>query len=248
MQNLGDFGKKVVKEAHLSQIDEILSHSGYKAEDILVVFDFNYTLMYPLVSCLHKNNIDKNKQEFKTIISRLSHEQADKMLSRMMANTSQNLINNALPSFLGKYAKVNFLVCSSALAKNADAYLDLLEKNGVKITNNYNLQNFEFSKFPEYISGYPVYKNGIIATNRNSKGKILLSFLKKIPIVPKLIVFVDNSADKLEDVKAAVKSLKNTNLIIVEYQEYKNKSVPEVSKDEFLKYWNEQIDKFLHQM
>ena len=84
---------------HLSQIDEILSHSGYKAEDILVVFDFNYTLMYPLVPCLHKSNIDKNKREFKAVISRLSHEKADEMLSRMMASTSQKLINDALPSF-----------------------------------------------------------------------------------------------------------------------------------------------------
>lgn len=230
----------------LSQIDDILSHFTQRPEDILVVFDFNYTLMYPLIPCLHKINIDTNKSEFKTIVGQLSHEQADKMLTGMMATQNQKLINEELPQFLKKHSKVNFLVCSSSLEKNADAYLSLLNKNNMKIINSYNLPNFEFLDFKEYLSGHPVYKNGVIVTNRNKKGEILLSFLRRIQRQPKLIIFIDNSVDKLEDVKAAIKSLKNINLIIVEYSEYKKKAVPKVSKEQFTKYWNKQVEEFLH--
>ena len=236
------------RASNLSQIDKLLSHSKYIDEDVLVVFDFNYTLMYPINPCLHKNNIDKNKSEFKAIIGRLSHEQADQMLSKMMATQEQKLINDQLPSFLEKYSKVNFVVCSSSLENNADVYSNLLLKNGVKITNSYNLPNFEFLEFSKYISGYPAYKNGIIVTNRCSKGKVLISFLKRISHFPKVIIFIDNSGDKLEDVKVAIKSLKNIKLVlVVEYLEYKNKIIPEVSKVQFSKYWNEQVEKFLTQ-
>ena len=164
----------------------------------------------------------------------------------MMATQNQKLINEGLPSFLKKHSKVNFLVCSSSLEKNADAYLSSLNKNNLKIINSYNLPNFEFLDFQEYLSGHPVYKNGVIVTNRNKKGEILLSFLKRIQRQPKLIIFVDNSADKLEDVKATIKSLKNIKLIIVEYSEYKKKVVLKVSKEQFTKYWNKQVEKFLH--
>ncbi len=72
-----------------------------------------------------------------------------------------------------------------------------------------------------------------------------MSFLKRIAHKPKLIIFIDNSADKLEDVQAAVKSLKDTKLIIIEYLEYKNKALKKVSEQEFRKYWNEQVKNFL---
>lgn len=231
---------------NLSHIDAILSHTTqFNPEDILVVFDFNYTLMYPTIPCLHKNNIDANKSAFKEILGQLSHEQADVMLSQMMATENQKLINDELSSFLKKYSEVNFIVCSSSLEKNADAYLKLLSRNNIKISNGYHLGNFKFSDFKEYLSGRPVYKNGIIVTNRRNKGEILVSFLKRISHKPKLIIFIDNSADKLEDVQAAVKSLKDTKLIIIEYLEYKNKAMKKVSEQEFRKYWNEQVKNFL---
>ena len=233
------------KAANLSQIDDILSHSMRKLEDILVVFDFNYTLMYPLTQCLHKINIDTHKNEFKTIIGQLSHEQADKMLTQMMATQNQKLINERLSAFLKKYSKVNFIICSGSLEKNVDAYLSLLNKNCIKIHNSYNLRDFEFLEFPEYLSGHPVYKRGIIITNRCSKGDVLVSFFRRIAPKPKLIIFIDNSTSKLEDVKAAVKSLKNVNLIIVEYSEYKDKPIPKVSKEEFSRYWYQQVKNFL---
>ena len=94
--------------------------------------------MYPLDSCLHINNIDQHKQLFKKALEKLSHSEADRLLSGLMANQNQSLINSDLSSFLKKYNEVNFLVCSSSLRSNIDAYLNLLHKNGVAIENNYN--------------------------------------------------------------------------------------------------------------
>lgn len=232
--------------ADLTFIDSLLDKSSeFDPHDVLVIFDFNYTLMYPTIPCLHKNNIDAHKDIFKKVLKKLSHEQADLMLTQMMATEKQKLINDQLSALLKKYADVNFLVCSSSLEKNADAYLKLLNKNNIAITNSYNLENFKFLDFEEYLLGHPVYKNGVITTNRRKKGEVLISFLKRVSRRPKLIIFVDNSADKLDDVKLALTSLKNTKLIIVEYSEYKNASIPQVSAQEFTAYWNEQVDDFL---
>ena len=227
-------------------IDSLLTEAMLNPKDILVVFDFNYTLMYPSIPCLHKNNIDAHKDIFKEILKKISHEQADLMLTRLMATKNQKLINDQLSTFLKKHSDVNFLVCSSSLEKNAEAYLNLLNENNITITNNYNIKNFRFLDFKEYLSGHPIYKNGIITTNRRKKGEVLINFLKRISRKPKLIIFIDNSADKLDDVKFAVKSLKNMKLIIVEYSEYKNIQIPKVSEQEFKKYWNKQVENFLN--
>ena len=230
----------------LNFIDSLLTKTTLNPKDILVVFDFNYTLMYPTIPCLHKNNIDAYKDIFKKILKKISHEQADLMLTQLMATKNQKLINNQLSTFLKKHSDVNFLVCSSSLEKNAEAYFNLLNKNNITITNNYDIKNFRFLDFKEYLSGHPIYKNGIITTNRRKKGEVLINFLKRISHKPKLIIFIDNSVDKLDDVKSAVKSLKNVKLIIVEYSEYKNISIPKVSEQEFKKYWNKQVENFLN--
>lgn len=231
---------------NLEQIDQLLavSLSQYKPHEILVVFDFNYTLMYPLDPCLHINNIDQHEQIFKKALKKLSHSDADKLLCGLMANQNQRLINGDLPAFLKKYDGVNFLVCSSSLKSSIDAYLNLLRKNGVTIKNNYNLSIFEFDEFSEYLSAHPIYKNGVIVTNRVDKGKILKSFFNRIRLKPKLIIFVDNNLKKIESVKNAANELLNTKLIAVEYSEYKTKNVFQVSETEFKNYWENKVKSF----
>lgn len=233
---------------NLRQIEQLLSETltHYNAKDILVIFDFNYTLMHPISPCLHKKNINQYKQIFVKILKQLPRVDADKMLCKLMAEKNQRLVNEKLPLFFKNYEAqgVNFLVCSSSLKNNVDSYVQSLRKNGIKITNSYNLQNFEFSEFKEYATGKPTYKDGCIVTNREEKGAILVSFIKRISRKPKLVIFVDNSTDKLEAVKNAVSKDSNIQLIIVEYLEYGKENIKAVSENEFRKYWNERKKEF----
>ncbi len=229
----------------LAVVDSLVSTSEFNPKDILVIFDFNYTLTHPTVPCFHKDNIDAHKKIFKKILKRLSPEQIDLMLSQMKSTEAQELISNEFSTFFKKHLDVNFLVCSSSLEQNADDFLKFLNENNVIVRNGYNLENFSFLNFKEYLSGHPVYKNGVIVTNRAKKGDILIDFFKRISRKPKLIIFVDNSVKKLDDVKNALKTLPNTKLIIVEYCGYKNKKIPSVSEEEFTAYWSKKVEDFL---
>lgn len=235
---------KMEHTENLSNIEAILEREAqtYAPEDILVVFDMYYTLVYPTSPYIHEQNIDKHKKIFKKIIGKISRRSADIMLSRLMVAQQPKLINDRLPEFLKKYSNVNFIVCSSSLEQNINAYLESLRRNNIKISNGYNLKNFRFSEFDEYLSGLPSYRDGVIVTNRKKKGEILVSFLKRVPRKPKLIIFIDNNTSKLRDLKDSLKDLTGVEkLITVQYTEYKHKSIRKLSQEEFEKYWEKQV-------
>ena len=231
---------------NLHCIDELLSNflRHYKANEILFVWDLNYTLVYPSDPCLHTNNINLHKQTFDEIIKQISHSEADKMLSHLMANKPQKLVNDQLASFLKKYQDVNFLVCSNSLKDNIDPYLHLLESHQISMKNHYQLSNFEFNEFGEYLSGRPIYKNAVILTNKEDKGAVLQYFLKRVSSKPKLIIVVDNNAKKLQSVMSKMSTLPETTIVTVEYTEYKPTAIPTVSNEVFRDYWTEQVKTF----
>ncbi|MCR5224836.1 MAG: DUF2608 domain-containing protein [Alphaproteobacteria bacterium] len=231
---------------NIAHVEQLLANSlkQYESHEILVVFDFNYTLMYPLEPCLHTNNIHLYKKLFKEMLKKLSHVEADKFLTGLMTTRNQALVNQNLPLFLKQHKDVNFLVCSSSLKNNIDAYLNLLATNGVSIKNHYGLPEFEFNEFKSYAVGRPIYKNGVILTNREEKGAVLNSFLNKLFKKPKLVIFVDNSPKKLDSIKELASTLPDTKFVIVEYSEYKTKNIPQVSAEAFRKYWEHQLQLF----
>jgi len=234
------------KANQLKEIDDILGNQlhCYEAMDILVIFDFNYTLMYPLEPCLHIKNIEKHKASFKKIANQVSRAEMDQILGHLMATNNQELISNHLSKFLTKYIDVNFIVCSSSLSANIDAYINLLKKNNIAISNTYNLPDFKFTEYDDYLSDLPIYKDSIILTNRVDKGLVLKSFIQKLQKKPKLIIFIDNNSEKLHAVKEALSNELNSKLIIIEYLEYSKHNVKSVSEGDFYNYWSLKLKSF----
>lgn len=54
------------------------------------------------------------------------------------------------------------------------------------------------------LGSYPLFKNGILLTNDNDKGEVLVRFLKILAWKPTLIVFVD---DRIEHLLAVARAL-----------------------------------------
>lgn len=231
---------------NITSVEQLLTDSlkQYKPSEILVIFDFNYTLMYPSEPCLHKNNIKLHEDIFNDVTKQLSSKEADEFLTQMKRTANQTLVNPDFPNFLKRHEGVNFLICSGAWKDNADIYLQQLSANGVSIKNNYGFSEFEFSEFKANRGRRPIYKNGLILVNRGKKGPVLKSFLSKLSEKPKLIIFVDNSHKKLDSVKELASTLPDIRFVIVEYLEYKTKNMPTVSADTFRKYWERQLRLF----
>ncbi len=227
----------------ITHVEQLLTNSlkQYKPSEILVIFDFNYTLMYPLEPCLHKNNMKLYENIFNDVTKQLSSAEADEFLTEIKRTANQTLVNQDFPNFLKRHDGVNFLVCSSAWKDNADMYLKQLSAKGVSIKNHYGFSEFEFDEFKAHEGRRPFYKDGLILVNKGKKGPVLKSFLNRLSDKPKLIIFVDNSHKKLDSVKELASALLDIKFVIVEYLEYKTKNMPKVSADTFRKYWERQL-------
>lgn len=129
-----------------------------------------------------------------------------------MVTDNQKLVSDKIPTFFKKYKNVNFVIYSSSLKNNIDVHINLLGKNNVTIKNHYKLPNFDVDEFNEYLAGRSIYKNGVILTNKEEKGAVLKSFLKRLPQKPTL-----SSSSSIIYYKNAIVSLPETKLIVVEY-------------------------------
>ena len=231
----------------ITELDNVLDDARhhYKSKDILVVFDFNYTLMYPSDPCMHKYNLHMHRDLLENIFKRFPAELIDKIYYPLMTAENQTLVSDNLPKMLKAYPKMNFLVCSAAVDDNADFYADLLAAKGISMVNHYGLQDFEFSEFKDPKYGAPQYRRGVITANGVDKGRMTAAFLKRIARKPKIIFFVDDTLGKLQDVANASKAFYGAKLQLILYRECEKKAIAVASAKDFEKYWIKRILKKL---
>jgi hypothetical protein len=220
-----------------------------KPNDILIVFDFNYTLLHPTEPALRKKNIERHKAIFSALLQSLKKEECDRLLSDTLKTASQEVVSEKTPGIIQKFAKtgVNFVVCTGSLTKtrggnSADVIIQLLAKCGITLdSSKFPFKHLNFKEFNEYIGGYPAYNNGIITANRSDKGAVLSAFFKRLTKMPKVVIFVDNNSHKVSDVLKIASNFNDTKFIVCEYKEYANLPAPQISEQDFVKFWQSRI-------
>lgn len=99
----------------------------------------------------------------------------------------------------GKYGKI---------ANLEDWRLDQLKKFNIDFSSSLsNQKSIIFNKCRSYNEHFPIFKNGVLFTNRLPKGDVLTVFLKKIKWMPNKILFVDDSLDQLNSVETVANNL-----------------------------------------
>ncbi|GHU14904.1 hypothetical protein FACS189449_12190 [Alphaproteobacteria bacterium] len=238
IQTIEDFGILLEKE--------IQQHNPH---DILVVFDFNYTLLYPADPALCKKNMEKHKVVFTKLLKTLSKKEADLLFSNVTKTSNQKAVSNKSASLIRNFKKqgVNFIVCTGSLTKtgeknSADIIANLLKVHDIDLSSDaFPFAHLDFREFKSYLGSWPSYSNGIITANRENKGAVLSSFMKKLEKKPEVVVFVDNSPKKIGDVLKIADSFAGVKFVVCKYDEYQNVAVPEISEQEFLDFWNRKI-------
>lgn len=68
--------------------------------------------------------------------------------------------------------------------------------------------DYIFTELVKVYDSYPTYRNGILLTNwyENTKGSVLMAFLKKISLKPSKVIFFDDSIKNLMSVKEQVEA------------------------------------------
>jgi hypothetical protein len=171
------------------------------------------------------------------------------MMNNAVKTTDQKPVSSKTPFIIRKFRErgVNFVVCTGSLTKtngksSAAIIQKLLRTHNIAMgLDNFSLAHVDFDEFNEYIGAHPAYDNGIMTANRSDKGSVLTAFFKKLTKMPKVVIFIDNNPQKVDDVLKIANIFPKTKFIVCEYKEYENLPASEISEKKFLDFWKTKI-------
>lgn len=191
----------------------------YRGEDVLVLFDIDYTLLLPKNPAFQVANRIRYREKLKPLFQNLNPDEAT-MLINLMANYPSELVDAKAPSFIEKLQKQNIKViaCTGSMTgqllgdeRCEVLRFEALKKQGIDLSRAFPAYpELELSNLQGFLKRSPVFYKGILFANglkdKACKGEALVEFLKRVSFAPKLIIFVDDKTHYLADVEASLKA------------------------------------------
>lgn len=179
----------------------------------LVLFDVDYTLLTPQDASLKPcgkglrrkflHVLDLKRREY--LQSILALESEEELMDRSFPLLIEEMQKNNVPVIgltaleTGEYGKIKQL---------EDWRISQLKKFNMDFSSEFRDYNpIILTECNSYNGHYPLFKNGVLFTNRQPKGEVLSNFLKKVGWVPNRILFMDDSIDQIKSVESAAKIL-----------------------------------------
>lgn len=188
-----------------------------KIEDLdnnsFVLFDIDYTILTPKDASLKPCGKHLRRKYLHGLNLRLR----EYLQSIIALDGEEELMDNEFPSLTSQLQLQNIPVIGftaletgkyGKIANLEDWRLDQLKKFNIDFSSSLsNQKSIIFNKCSSYNEHFPIFKNGVLFTNRLPKGDVLIVFLKKIKWNPNKILFVDDSLDQLKSVESVANSL-----------------------------------------
>lgn len=179
------------------------------SEHDLVLLDIDFTVMKPCDAALlpcgwhlrkqYLHVLDLKRREF--LQSIIALECKEELVDVAYIDIIKYLEKKGIPVVgltaleVGKYGKIENL---------EDWRLANLKLVGIDLSNSFTHKNLTFFKtFPQYNKNYPLFKNGILFTNRQPKGMVFTAFIDLIGHPPKKVIFIDDNLEYLKSVEEA---------------------------------------------
>lgn len=205
----------------------------------LVTFDVNGVLFEPEDNVLKSGNKWFVKNFFSTLRQNNPRE-ADRLEGIMLLNYKPVLLDEGIPEIIKDTRehgiKVIALTSGStgeigSITSREDLIISRLKSLDIGFTGSFKLSRLFLERIDKEGSrigrkdGFAndaIFKDGIIFTSRRPKGNILNIFLDKVEFLPKKIIHIDNSIDKISDVRRMCES-KNIEFVGIHYvKQYTN--------------------------
>jgi len=229
---------------------------NYDINEVLIIFDIDLTLTIPVHRAVQIPNILKHKDIFKKIKTNLTATQQDLFLSFATKLVEQKLIESNTPDVLYSLQQLGIkTIALSAALTGSLAHIKKLEKwryqtlknLGIDFSSSFPSKDYIiFQDIPSYLGNYPVFYKGILSTNgrSSSKGNLLVNFLEKNKLTPKIIILVDDKKENIDDVRYAL-NLYNPNINFqgLEYLAGSRYTDGEISEVDFINFWTNCINK-----
>jgi len=182
----------------------------------LAVFDIDDTLTILNEPAFHRPNFKLHHAEnFARIMEPLSTEERLLAFTLPLLTTAGDLLEIQTPQVIRNLQSkgVKTIALTAAMGgRIRDAFIEdrrISELNRVGIDFAPSFPDVQgtifFTNFQAPIFGsYPLFKSGILFTNENDKGDVLVEFLKALSWTPRQIIFVDDRIDHLYAVEKAL--------------------------------------------
>lgn len=179
----------------------------------LVLFDVDYTLLTPKDASLKPCGKELRRQ-YLHVLDPIRREWLQSVTA---LEGEEELMDSKFPSLIQQMQKENIPVIGFTALETGkygkiinleDWRLNQLKKFNIDFTSTFHdKKNMILTEARSYNGHYPLFKNGVLFTNRLPKGEVFIAFLGKIGWKPNKILFIDDSIDQLHAVESAANVL-----------------------------------------
>lgn len=222
---------------------------GRLSEDVLLLFDVNYTLLLVDHPAMFIPNIKGHAKEMQIVMEGLSKEEQNGVIGLATKAEPQKVVEACIPEVMHRLQEMGIktLACSAALScdlKGLDSkawFHTTLSSFNIDFATSFpRLESFVFDDFAPYAGSYPLYHKGILLTNKSDKGAVLVSFLRRERYRPKVVMLIDNKKSNIDEMAGALLSFDpEIQFIGYDYhrgQEYAPEGIDDVA---FLQWWKQ---------
>lgn len=245
-----------------SKVESVLE--SQKAQDILVAFDIDMTLIQPDHPAVYYPTLKKYLEDYKFILAQLTPEQKDIALTLTTQIVSQKLVETQTPQIIKNIQDkgIKTIALTASISGKIKGFhkkmvflrRDQLQKIGIDFSNS--LKNFTrvvpFLDFKRYIGSHPMFFHGILSSNgeqHTSKGEVFVALLKHIGskyetktrkpgFYPKIVIMVDDKKKHLENIEKCLTAYNSSIIFIgIKYEGAESYASKDISQEDFLKFW-----------
>lgn len=227
----------------------------YAVSDFLIAFDIDMTLLIPHSPAIYYPNIRQYIKEYRDIIQTLPKEKQDypKMLTVFLPQREiDKYTSEAVMMLQAKGYKTiaftgSFTGSFGEVLNFEHARYDLLKLNFFDFSKSFpDYETLVLKNLPSFRGNHPVFYKGILSSNHESKGLVMIEFLKQIHFNPKVIIMVDDQVKNLEEVEAFLKDhMPHSRFIGFEYRAAHHFRPEPVTKQNFREFWEHLRDQAL---
>lgn len=201
----------ILKE--VNSLDPVIEMLKTADKDTLVIFDVDYVLLVPKALIARPISLSLRRILFPKLKRQVGQERFEYLLSILRSQSGSELVDPRLPWLIQGLQSRAIKV----IAVTAQGYgpLGIIKDEGRLRVEELRRLSLDFrTSFPSLNSfllksrgrkkHLPLYRDGIIFTDRSSKGDALIAFLEKLQWTPKKIIVIDDGRNYLEQMKEAL--------------------------------------------
>ncbi len=233
-----------------TQVDKVLT----QGKNLLLAFDIDMTLTRPSHSAIAPVTRAKYTNEYQAIVGNF-FETHSELFRTLSIDLPSCLVEPHTSEIIQNIQKkgIKIIAFTAGLTGEREhnsitfeerRYQNLL-RLGIQFDKSFpQEERILFTECESYRNQYPVFYRGILFSNAkkgettDSKGRVMVVFLKRLKLTPQVIIMVDDKKKNLKNIDTFLKNYDSTiQFIGIEYQGILHHPPEEITLEDFRHFW-----------